>query len=65
VNDALLGRVDIEELNAKLVAVSAQCLDLIGRDSVSDRQTAIGGRYVVIDGAESEIRTAHLAACLA
>src|SRR4029079_9158004 len=65
VNDALLGRVDVVELNAKLVAVSTQCLDLIGGRRVSDGQTAIGGGNVVIDGAESEIRASHFAACLA
>src|ERR1044072_6979400 len=65
VNDALFGRVDVVELNAKLVTVSAQWLDFISGNSVSDRKTAIGGRNVVIDRGESEIRASHLAACLA
>src|SRR5688572_24128716 len=64
VNDTLLRRVNIKELNAKLLAVSAQCFDLLRSRSVRDRQTAIGGRNVVIDGAESKIRASYFSARL-
>jgi hypothetical protein len=65
VNDPLFGRVDIEELNAKLFAVSSQCFDLLRRGRVSDWQVAIGSGDVVIDSAESKIRASYFAACLA
>jgi hypothetical protein len=65
VNDALLGRMDVEKLNAKLAAIAAQCFDLLRGRRVSDRQTAIGRRNVVIDRAESMIRASYFAAGLA
>ena len=43
----------------------AQCLDLRRRGGVGDRQTAIGSWHVVIDSAESKIRTSHFSTCLA
>ena len=64
VNDALFGRVDVEELNSKLFAVSTECLDLIRGNRIGDRQAAIRSWNVVIDGAESEIRASHFAARL-
>jgi hypothetical protein len=57
--------VNIEELNTKLFAVATQCLDLFSGSCVSDWKTAIGGRDVVIDSAESKIRASYLSACLA
>ena len=64
VNDALLGRMNIEELNTKLLAIFAQCFDLLRSRSVRDRQAAIGGRNVVVDGAESKIRASYFSARL-
>ena len=55
-NDALLGRVNIEELNAKLLAVSAQRFDLPQPWHPRD---CIGGGNVVIDSAESKIRASY------
>jgi hypothetical protein len=65
VNDALLGRVNIEELNTKLPAIAPQCVDLLRRRCISDRETAIRRGNVVIDSAESKIRASYFAACLA
>jgi hypothetical protein len=65
VNDALLRRVNIEELNAKFPAVSAQRFDLLRSRGIRDGQTAIGGRNVVIDGAKSKIGTSYFSARLA
>jgi hypothetical protein len=65
VNDALLGRVNVEELNAKLPAVAPQRFDLLRRRCISDRETAIRRGNVVIDSAESKIRASYFAACLA
>ena len=64
VNDSLFGGVDVEELNAKLFAVSTECLDLIRGNGIGNWQTAIRGGDVVIDSAESEIRASHFAICL-
>ena len=64
VHDALFRRVNVEQLNAKLFAVASQRFDLIGRDCIGDRQTAIRRRHVVIDRAKRQIRTAHTTACL-
>ncbi len=53
-NDALFGRVDVEQLNAKLFAVFRRVFRLVfAAVDVGDRQTAIGSWNVVIDGAES------------
>ena len=61
VNNALFGRLYVEELNSKLFAVSTECLDLSRRNRICDRQVAICSWNVVIDGAESEIRASHFA----
>src|SRR6478672_1980563 len=63
-NDALFGRVNVKQLNPELFAVASQRFDLIRRHRISDRQTAIRRRHVVIDGAERQIRTAHTTARL-
>jgi hypothetical protein len=65
VNDALFGRVDIVELNAKLFAVATECFNLIGRSCIRDWETAIGCGDVVIDSAESKIRASYFSTCLA
>jgi hypothetical protein len=65
VNDALLGRLDVEKLNPKLFAIFAKCIDLIGGRGVRDGEAAIGCWNVVIDSTEREIRASHLAVCLA
>src|SRR5262249_17452041 len=64
VNDALFGRVNIEELNAKLFAVSPESLDLCRRDCIGNRQAGIRGREIVIEGAESESWASHFPARL-
>ena len=64
VHDALFGRVNVKQLDAKLFAVAAQCFDLIGRDRVGDRQTAIGRRHVVVHRPEGQGGTANSSARL-
>src|ERR1051325_352615 len=65
VNNALLGRVDVEKRNAKLGAVATQGFDLLRRGRVRDRKTAIGCGNIVIDGAERKIRPSDFASGLA
>ena len=56
--------MDIVELNTEVFAVSTQSFNLIRGDRIDNRQAAICGWNVVIDGAESEIWASHLAARL-
>ena len=63
VDDALLARVDVVELDAEVGAVFAQRGDLRGRDLVDDVEAAFdGGGHVVVDGGDAAIGAAHLAA---
>ena len=64
VHDALFGRVDVEQLNAKLFAVAAECFHLIGRYRIGDWQTAIRRGDIMINRSESEIRTTNSSARL-
>ena len=58
-----LGRVDVGQVDAELAAVLAQGVDLLRGDGVENVEAlGRGGGHVVIDGAEGEIGTAHLAA---
>ena len=61
VNDSLFGRENVEQLDSKLFAVLTQSFDLIRGHRIGNRQAAIRGWNVVIDGAESEIRASHFA----
>jgi len=54
VHDALLGRIDVEEANAELLAVATQRVDLAAGHRIGDWETAIRRRYVVIDGSYGE-----------
>jgi hypothetical protein len=58
-DDALLWRVDVEELNAKLATIALQRLNLFGADRIRIGQTTVGGGHVVVDGRDCEIGTAH------
>src|SRR5205814_4005616 len=58
-NDALRARVDVEEFDAELFAVSAQRLNLFSGDRIFYWQTSIGGRHVVIDCGDGKIGPAH------
>ena len=63
VDDALLARVDVVELDAEVGAVLAQRGDLRGGDLVDDVEAAFdGGGHVVIDGGDAAVGAAHLAA---
>src|SRR5258708_38694098 len=57
-NNSLLRRMNVKQLDAKLAAVFAECFYLFGSDSVGNGKTAIGCRYVMIHRAKGEIRTA-------
>ena len=63
VNDALVGRIHVVELDAEVGAVLAQRGDLLGRDLVDDVEPAVdGGGHIVIDGGDAPVRAADLAA---
>ena len=63
VDDALVARVDVVELDAEVGAVLAQRGNLRGGDLVEDVEAAFdGGGDVVIDGGDAAVRAADLAA---
>jgi hypothetical protein len=63
VDDALVARVDVVELDAEVGAVLAQRGDLRGGDLVDDVEAAFdGGGDVVVDGGDGAIGAADLAA---
>jgi hypothetical protein len=62
VDDALVGAGYALQLDAELLAVAGQRLDLLLGDLVGDRQRAVGGGHVVVDRGQGEIRPAHAAA---
>src|SRR5664280_271417 len=64
VDDALLGRLDVEELDAEVGAVLAQGFDLARGDLVDDVETVgdAAGGYVVVNGGDRAVGTAQLAA---
>src|ERR1700722_1534114 len=65
VNDALLGRLDIEEFDAEVGAIFSQRLNLLVGDLVDDVQTILdaASRDVVIYRGDGAIRAAQFAAC--
>ena len=60
VDDALLGRIHIEQRNAKLAAIFLQRFDLLRRNRVGDGKAARSGRDVVVDGRDRAQRLPHL-----
>ena len=63
VHDALLARVHVVELDAKVGAIVAQRSDLRGGDLVENVQAAFNrGRHIVVHRSDRAIRAAHLAA---
>ena len=64
VDDALVGRLDVEELDAEVGAVFAQGFDLFGGDLVDDVEAVFdaAGGDVVVDGGEGAVGAAELAA---
>ena len=61
VDDALVGRVHIEQGNAKLAAIFLQRFDLFRRYRVGDGQAARSGRDVMVDGRDRAQRLAETA----
>jgi hypothetical protein len=62
VDDALLGRVQVEERNVELGAVAAECADLPGGDFVGDGEVARRRRHVVVHGRNRQTGTPDAAA---
>jgi hypothetical protein len=57
VDDALLFRVDIEESSRQIVPQFARSASIcFARNRIGDGQRTIGGRHVVIDRCDSQIR---------
>ncbi len=65
VDDALIGVLHVEELDAELGAVLAQRVDLRGGDLVRDDEAIVCGScgHVVIDGGDVTVGAAEFAAC--
>ena len=63
VDDALVGVLDVEELDAEVAAVAAEGLDLFRGDLVGDVEAVIdaGGRHVVVDRGDGAIGPTDLA----
>ena len=60
VDDALLGRVDVVELDAELLAVLAQGVDLLGGDLVGDDEAVVFDRRdVVVHGRDAAVGAPH------
>ena len=57
-DDALVGRLDIVELDAEVGAVLAQGVDLLGGDGVFDDEAVGCGRHVVVDGGHGAVGAA-------
>ena len=55
VDDALLGRVEIEELDPKRLRIPDQGIDLSCRDLIGDRKPALASGYVVIEGCDRQL----------
>ena len=53
------GRLNIEELNTKLGAVSAQSIHLFSRDRIFDDQSVGGGGYIVVHRRHRAIRAPY------
>ncbi len=65
VHDTLFGRAEVEQAHAELAAVAAHHFNLRRRIGVGDRLGTVGGRHVVILGAEGAVERAHLAPAVA
>ncbi len=65
VHDALFGRAEVEQAHPELAAVAAHHFDLRRRIGIGDRLGAVGGRNVVILGAEGAVERAHPASAVA
>ena len=61
VDDALVAVVQVVEPDAELPAVAPQGIDLLLGDRIGDRQPAVGGRHVVVDGGHGPLGPPHLA----
>jgi hypothetical protein len=59
VDDALALGVDVVEADAELLGVRAHRLDLLAGDLVLDREGAVGGGDVVVDGGDRKVGAAH------
>ncbi len=62
VDNALANIVNVVQRDAELFAIGAERVDLLLRDRIQNRQAAIGGRNVVVDGRERPLRPANFAA---
>src|SRR5690349_24742345 len=63
VDDSLLRRVKIEELDSKRLRIPDQGIDLPSRDLICNRGPAIARGYVVIERGNGAFRPPHPAAC--
>jgi hypothetical protein len=59
VDYALLCRINIEELDAEILAVSAERIYLRPADRIGDRQTSIGRRNIMVYCRHREIGPPH------
>ena len=61
VHNALVGRIHVEERNAKFLAILLQRLDLQRGDRVGDGSAARFGRNIVVNRGHGAVGLAHLA----
>ena len=59
VHDALVGRIHVEQGDAKFLAILLQGLDLEGGNRVGDWRAARFGRNIVVDRGDCPIGLAH------
>ena len=65
VHDALFGRAKVEQTHAELAAVAAHHFDLRPRVGIGDRLGAVGGRNIMVLGAEGAVERADFAPAVA
>ena len=59
VHDPLVGRAQVEQLDAEIARVRGECLELPLRDGVVDGKCPVAGGDVVVHGGEREIGPSH------